>query len=495
MILVDSLVFARRLSIFLGMVIVGLSPIKFLSGEIFSAVGFFVVGASIILLGLDQRKPIIPLLAFIILAALNSTPFSGTLFFMYALIFLFFLLEFYGVGQVLGYILGITAYCIVVSYLTGLLHFLGFQVPFLDALLHLLAGISILSVYPSEGVVAPLHSKYAGGQMARKLIPSLVTIIVIIGPVILSLRGHLPFPSGIFLLAMALATIIIMISVAVERLNKMDQKRAKSHQEALDAWKFFEGVVENIEDAIAVLDRKGKTIYKNKRMEKLDFKLQDCWEKFKDNAPVHIKKIKKDNKYFTGWIIPLDKEKSIISLTEITDLIKTQKQLKETIKEKDALLRELHHRIKNNLQIIISLLNLQAQKADPKTKKTLSEVQNRIRSMATIHETLYETKTPEINMQKYTERLTDNLKTQHKNIKFQTNCKTKLNLETSIPLAMLINELLQQSIKTKPTTIKTKIQKHKKQYKLTITHNGTQPATWEGGGNQKPSDKSINTTT
>ncbi|MBC7129183.1 MAG: hypothetical protein H5T45_05580 [Thermoplasmatales archaeon] len=491
----DSLVFARRLSIFLGMIIVGISPIKFLDGEIFSAVGFSVVGASMILLGLDQRKPIIPLLAFIILAALTSPPSSGILFFMYVLIFLFFLFGFYGFGQVLGYVVGIVAYCSVVSYLTDLSPSPILQMPFLDSLLHLLAGISILSIYPSEGVVAPFHSKYAGGQMARSLIPSLVTIIIIIGPVILSLREHLPFPSGIFLLAMALATSLIMISVAVEHLNKMDQKRAKSHQEALDAWQFFEGVVENIGDAIAVLDRKGKTIYKNKRMEKLDFKLQDCWERFRDNAPVHIKKIKKDNKYFTGWIIPLDKEKSIISLAEITDLIRAQKQLEETIKEKDALLRELHHRIKNNLQVIISLLSLQAQRADPKTKKILFEVQNRIRSMATIHETLYETKAHEIDMQKYIERLTDGLKTQHKNIKFQTKCKAKFNLETSIPLAMLINELLQQSIKTKPTTIKTEIQKHKKEHKLTITHNGTQPATGGGGGNQKPSDKSINPTT
>ncbi|MDI9624142.1 MAG: histidine kinase dimerization/phosphoacceptor domain -containing protein [Methanothermobacter sp.] len=357
--------------------------------------------------------------------------------------------------------------------------------------MHLLAAVSILSIYPGEGVVAPFHSKYAGGQMARKLIPSLVTIILIIGPVILSLREHLPFPSGIFLLAMALATSLFMISVAVERLNRMDQKRAKSHQEALNAWKFFEGVVENIGDAIAVLDKKGKTIYKNKQMEKLNFKIQDYWEKLKD-TPVHIKK---DNRYFTGWVVPLDKEKSIISLTEITDLIKAQKQLKETIKEKDALLRELHHRIKNNLQIIISLLNLQAQKADPKTKKVLSEVQNRIKSMATIHETLYETKTHKIDMQKYTEKLTNSLKTQHKNIKFQTNCKTKLNLETSIPLAMLINELLQQSIKTKPTKIKTKIQKHKKEHKLTITHNGTPTSHPGGGGDQKPPDKSTNTTT
>lgn len=64
---------------------------------------------------------------------------------------------------------------------------------------------------------------------------------------------------------------------------------------------------------------------------------------------------------------PPRQKKSIISLTEITDIIKTQKQLEESISEKNALLRELHHRVKNNLQVIISLLNLQAQKADKKS--------------------------------------------------------------------------------------------------------------------------------
>ena len=139
--------------------------------------------------------------------------------------------------------------------------------------MHFLAAISILSVYPSEGVIAPLHSKYAGGYMARSLIPLLVMVIAIMGPIIIYLRGHLPFQSEILLLAMALAICVIMISVAVERLNKMDQRRAKFHQEALDAWHFFEGVVENIEDAIAVLDKEGNAIYKNNRMKKIDFKI------------------------------------------------------------------------------------------------------------------------------------------------------------------------------------------------------------------------------
>ena len=127
------------------------------------------------------------------------------------------------------------------------------------------------------------------------------------GPIILSLGEYLPFPSCIFFLAMALAICIITISVAVERLNRMDQRMVKFHQEALDAWHFFEGVVENIEDAVAVLDKEGNAIYKNRRMKEIDFKIQDHWEK-PPKTPIHIKKTRIDNRYFTGWIIPLDKK-------------------------------------------------------------------------------------------------------------------------------------------------------------------------------------------
>lgn len=84
---------------------------------------------------------------------------------------------------------GIIAYCTIVFYLTGLFPSPAFWVPFLDGLLHFLAAISILSVYPSEGVIVPLHSKYAGSYMARGLILLLVMVIAIIGPIMNILKG------------------------------------------------------------------------------------------------------------------------------------------------------------------------------------------------------------------------------------------------------------------------------------------------------------------
>lgn len=340
-------------------------------------------------------------------------------------------------------------YSVLVSHLTGLLPHPSLRIPLLYGLLHVMAAMSLLSLYPSEGIVAPLHSKYAGGYIARKLLPLLVMALLVTGPIILSLRGYFPYSADVLLLAVAVAISILIITVMVHNLNITDREREKSHK-GCGCMAFLQGVIENIEDAIAVLDKKGEIIYENKKIKEISLEIRDYWVKLKkEKRPVPIKTLTTDNRHFTGWIIPRYHENefagAILSLTEVTDLIRVQKQLMENIRERDALLRELHHRVKNTLQLIISLINLQAQEADKNTRKAFFDIQNRIMTMAIVHEALYETGTyARIDMGKYIKRLVDNLKGQFgvQNIKFGIDCRAKFNMETSMPLALLINELL-----------------------------------------------------
>jgi two-component sensor histidine kinase len=128
-------------------------------------------------------------------------------------------------------------------------------------------------------------------------------------------------------------------------------------------------------------------------------------------------------------------------------------ELKERNAEKEILLKEIHHRVKNNLQVITGLLSLQAAFIeDKKIKNILSYSQYRINSMAMIHEMLYKTENlTSINYQEYLLKLVNDLCKSFKgldsNIKTEIRCEISLNIDTAIPLGLLINEIVTNSLK------------------------------------------------
>jgi len=141
------------------------------------------------------------------------------------------------------------------------------------------------------------------------------------------------------------------------------------------------------------------------------------------------------------------------SVQDITNRKITEEKLKESIKEKEMLLKEIHHRVKNNLMIISSLLNLQSRYIkDEASKDIFKESQNRARSMALIHERLYQaTDLKRIDFGDYIRTLSNELFRIYAGgfglIELKINVEDIfLDINTAIPLGLIVNELITNSL-------------------------------------------------
>ena len=141
------------------------------------------------------------------------------------------------------------------------------------------------------------------------------------------------------------------------------------------------------------------------------------------------------------------------TVQDITNRKIAEEHIKKSLHEKEVLLKEVHHRVKNNLQIISSILNLQsATITDQNTLDLLKNSQNRIRSMSLIHELLYQTKDfSTINFSEYIVSISTNLfqsYNQNKNTKLTLELDPLfLDLDIAIPCGLIINELVTNSLK------------------------------------------------
>lgn len=144
-----------------------------------------------------------------------------------------------------------------------------------------------------------------------------------------------------------------------------------------------------------------------------------------------------------------------VNNTVNADLHSKNLKLANTILEKDLLLSEVHHRVKNNLAVISGILSLQAMSLDDeKTQKELNDTQKRIKSMSLIHENFYQKEQLiSINFEEHIHLLTDELNKSCINtskINFiVSNNSVKLNFNTSISLSLLVNEILNFLISNK----------------------------------------------
>lgn len=153
--------------------------------------------------------------------------------------------------------------------------------------------------------------------------------------------------------------------------------------------------------------------------------------------------------------------------------------LQKTLNEKNLLLKELNHRVKNNMQTIVSLIRLQSDEIkDKKLKDILLTIQNRINAMSHLHELLYSQEDISyVNAYEYFEALIDEVKSSYdNNIKIKLHIESNLEMEQAIYCGLILNELITNSCKYAFTnnkgSIDIKLFKKGKEFTLMVKDNG-----------------------
>ncbi len=148
-------------------------------------------------------------------------------------------------------------------------------------------------------------------------------------------------------------------------------------------------------------------------------------------------------------------QNALVSLKKENEVRKkAEQEISESLKEKEVMLKEIHHRVKNNLQIVSSLLFFQSKKiSDRQTLEIFRDGENRVKSMALIHEKLYQAEDlANIDFKEYVKNLATFLFQSYGVDRTKFNLKNnvkdvKLGIDTAVPCGLIINELITNSFK------------------------------------------------
>ena len=190
-----------------------------------------------------------------------------------------------------------------------------------------------------------------------------------------------------------------------------------------------------------------------------EFGLFEVFQKvWKTGNPEHHPVSFYQDEKIAGWrenyVYKLPSGEIVAVYDDITRRKQAEEQVKKNLEEKEVLLQEIHHRVKNNMQVVSSLLRMQSRYfKDEFDKKLILDSRNRVNSMALIHESLYQSKDlSQIDFEYYIKNLIGHListfgsKAEH--IKYKQNInKIFLNINKAIPCGLIVNELISNSIK------------------------------------------------
>jgi PAS domain S-box-containing protein len=284
------------------------------------------------------------------------------------------------------------------------------------------------------------------------------------------------------IIVVVLGPIIVLLTSQITRFEEY-RNETEARSEAEKKYRLY---IENALDIVTVLDENGLIKYESPPIEKMlgyhanemvgksvfEFLHPDereyVYKLFKEkvaeynsSATLEIRFLKRNG----GWVnltvsgrnLLHDKIVNglVLNSKDISDLKETQLKLSQLLKEKEILIKEIHHRVKNNFQSVSSMLSLQAQmETNVQLKEMINVSCNRIHSLALIHEKLQESEdVSNVNLLTYFQRLIDNIKLSYQaaqnNISINLNVDADIELATdkSVQLGLIMNELLSNIFK------------------------------------------------
>lgn len=283
---------------------------------------------------------------------------------------------------------------------------------------------------------------------------------------------NIPFP-----IRKAIETIAAQMGSAVARIQA-EEARGESEE-------LYRALVETTDTGYVILDQQGNVLGANseyvrltghKKVDEIKGRSVVEWTAKHDRqrnareveqcfANGSVRNLEIDYADGQGRVTPIEINATTVARThggmqivtlcrDITERKKTEKQLKASLREKEILLREVHHRVKNNLSIIESLLRIQSRYAQNEALPSMiEEIQDRIKSMAMAHELLYQSENlSEISAGKYLRRLVAHLSASAGELSRGVNRITEIQemhvaMETAIPLGFIVTELVSNSFK------------------------------------------------
>jgi PAS domain S-box-containing protein len=261
-----------------------------------------------------------------------------------------------------------------------------------------------------------------------------------------------------------------------------DITRQKEAEEGLRATSLLlSSLIDNLHTGIVVEDQSRRIIHVNRAFckmfdiaapiesllgvdSKLVFLAQQVWAKRIDEIIREGKECREEEmvaengRVFYRDYFPLsvdeDCQYHLWRYEEITERKRSEERIRTSLKEKEVLLKEIHHRVKNNLQVISSLLNLQAtQIRDKETAQVFRDSQSRVKAMSLVHERLYQSSDlARIDFAGYVQDVTSHLLRSYQSgprgVRLRVDVEpVSLNIDTAIPCALIINELVSNALK------------------------------------------------